>query len=344
LGAGSKFAGQHGVRVFKQGAAAGDARSLIAPAPNGYSGWPVMDMPAPPFETISTAPARPARARSRARLQTLLFILTACTTFAAGAVGWQPMLFGVDDTLATDVASHWQRGLAYMAAVMAVLGAHEAGHYVAARIHGIPATLPFFIPVPILLTGTMGAVIGMEGARADRRQLFDIALAGPVAGLVVALPLLAWGMVLGAAVPAAENPFALPLLARWLLAAVRPDLAAGTTIAPNALFMAGWVGLLVTGLNMIPISQLDGGHVACAVFGRRGNWLARAVLLAAIATIVALGQYNWVVMVVVVTLLGVDHPPIRDADRPPGRLRTILGLAALLIPVVTFMPEPLAIP
>jgi membrane-associated protease RseP (regulator of RpoE activity) len=108
--------------------------------------------------------------------------------------------------------------------------------------------------------------------------------------------------------------------------------------------MAGWVGLLVTGLNMIPISQLDGGHVACAVFGRRGNWLARAVLLAAIATIVALGQYNWVVMVVVVTLLGVDHPPIRDADRPPGRLRTILGLAALLIPVVTFMPEPLAIP
>ena len=230
-----------------------------------------------------------------------------------------------------------------MTAVMAVLAAHEAGHFIAARIHGIPATLPFFIPVPVLLTGTMGAVIGMEGSRANRRQLFDIALAGPVAGLVVAVPLLAEGMLRGAAVPAAENPFALPLLARGLLAVVRPDLTPGTTIAPNALFMAGWVGLLVTGLNMIPISQLDGGHVAYAVFGRRGNWLARAVLLAAIATIVGLGQYNWVVMVVVVTLLGVDHPPIRDEDRPPGALRTCLGLVAFLIPLLTFMPEPLAI-
>jgi membrane-associated protease RseP (regulator of RpoE activity) len=189
----------------------------------------------------------------------------------------------------------------------------------------------------------MGAVIGMEGSRANRRQLFDIALAGPVAGLVVAVPLLAAGMLRGAAAPAAENPFALPLLARGLLAVVRPDLAPGTTVAPNALFMAGWVGLLVTGLNMIPISQLDGGHVAYAVFGRRGNWLARAVLLAAIATIVGLGQYNWVVMVVVVTLLGVDHPPIRDEDRPPGALRTCLGLVAFLIPLLTFMPEPLAI-
>ena len=279
----------------------------------------------------------------RLRLQVLLFLLTCLTTFAAGAVGWEPFLLGVDEGIAERIAANWPRGLAYAAAVMAVLAAHEAGHFVAARIHGIPATLPFFIPVPVLLTGTMGAVIGMEGSRANRRQLFDIALAGPVAGLVVAVPLLAWGMLAGVAVPVRENPFALPLLARGLLAWVRPDLAAATTIAPNALFMAGWVGLLVTGLNMIPISQLDGGHVAYAVFGRRGNWLARAVLLAAIATIVVLGQYNWVVMVVVVTLLGVDHPPIRDEDQPPGLLRTVLGLAAFLIPILTFMPEPLAI-
>lgn len=302
-----------------------------------------MDMPVLPFEPVPATPVRPVRTRSAVRLQALLFILTAATTFAAGVVGWQPMLFGVDDTIATDIGPHWQRGLVYMTAVMAVLAAHEAGHFIAARIHGIPATLPFFIPVPVLLTGTMGAVIGMEGSRANRRQLFDIALAGPVAGLVVAVPLLAAGMLRGVAAPAAENPFALPLLARGLLAVVRPDLAPGTTVAPNALFMAGWVGLLVTGLNMIPISQLDGGHVAYAVFGRRGNWLARAVLLAAIATIVGLGQYNWVVMVVVVTLLGVDHPPIRDEDRPPGALRTCLGLVAFLIPLLTFMPEPLAI-
>jgi len=303
-----------------------------------------MHLPPPPPEPACPPPARPSRpARAPVRLQALLFLLTACTTFAAGVVGWQPMLFGIDDTLATDIGAHWQRGLVYMAAVMAVLTAHEAGHFVAARIHGIPATLPFFIPVPVLLTGTMGAVIGMEGSRADRRQLFDIAVAGPLAGLAVAVPALAAGMLLASPVPAEQNPFASPLLSRWLLAALRPDLGPGTAVAPNALFMAGWVGLLVTGLNMIPVSQLDGGHVACAVFGRRGNWLARGVLLVSIAAIVALRQYNWVAMVVLVTLMGVDHPPIRDEGHPPGWFRTGLGLVALLIPVLTFMPEPLRI-
>ena len=131
-------------------------------------------------------------------------------------------------------------------------------------------------------------------------------------------------------------------LARWLLAALRPDLPAGSTIAPNALFMGGWVGLLVTGLNMVPVSQLDGGHIGTAVFGRRGNWLARGTLLAAIAAIVLFGKLNWVVMVVVVTLIGVDHPPIRDDGRPLGVWRTALGVLSFLIPLVTFMPEPLA--
>ena len=273
------------------------------------------------------------------RLQVLLLVLTAATTFAAGAVGWQPLLLGVDAGLADAVGLHWRRGLAYMVAVMAVLGAHEAGHVIAARIHGIPATLPYFIPMPVLLTGTLGAVIGMEGSRANRRQLFDIALAGPVAGLVVALPLVALGMRQGP--PAADNPFALPLVAQWLLGLVRPDLPVGTTIAPNALFMAGWVGLLVTGLNMMPISQLDGGHVAHAILGRRGNWLARGTLLAAMTLVIVRGQYNWVAMLVVVTLLGVDHPPVRDEDRSPGPGRTFLGWCSFLIPIVTFMPEPL---
>jgi membrane-associated protease RseP (regulator of RpoE activity) len=274
------------------------------------------------------------------RLQALLFLLTCCTTFAAGVGGWQPLLLGVDDG-GLDVAAEWPRGLAYMAAVMAVLAAHEAGHYVAALVHGIPATLPFFIPVPVLLTGTLGAVIGMEGSRANRRQLFDIALAGPLAGLVVAVPVLAVGLFTGEAVP--RSPFALPLLARGILGLVRPDVGSGGMIAPNALLMAGWVGLLVTGLNMIPVSQLDGGHVSHALFGRRSNWLARGVLVAAIAAIVATGQTNWVAMVVVVTLLGTDHPPIRRDGQPLGLARTLLGFASFLIPIVTFMPEPLTI-
>jgi membrane-associated protease RseP (regulator of RpoE activity) len=288
-------------------------------------------------------PAAPSRRLvRRRRVQLGLFLLTLVTTFLAGAVGWQPMILGVDGGVATDVAGHWPRGLVYMVAVMSVLTAHEAGHFIAALRHGIPATLPFFIPMPVLLTGTLGAVIGMEGFRADRRQLFDIALAGPLAGLVLTVPILALGIFIGT--PAESNPFALPLLARGMLTVMRPDLTTiGATIAPNALFMAGWVGLLVTGLNMMPVSQLDGGHVAAALFGRRGNWVARGVLAAAVAAIVAFGLYNWVAMVVLVVLMGVDHPPVRDDGRPLGPLRTALGWAAFLIPLVTFMPQPLTL-
>jgi membrane-associated protease RseP (regulator of RpoE activity) len=289
------------------------------------------------FEPEYSLPAR----RLRLRPQALLYLATAATTFAAGVAGWQPVVLGLDDSLADQIGPHWQRGLAYMAAVMAVLSAHEAGHFIAARLHGIPATLPFFIPVPVLLTGTLGAVIGMEGSRANRRQLFDIAIAGPIAGLAVALPVMAAGMLAGSAVT--ESPFATPPVARWMLGLLRPDIARNASIEPNALFMAGWVGLLVTGLNMIPVSQLDGGHVSYALFGRRGNWIARAILLLSIAAIVLLGRYNWIAMVVIVALMGTDHPPIREDGRPLGPMRTVLGLFALLIPIVTFMPEPLLI-
>ncbi|HBB75375.1 MAG TPA: hypothetical protein DC048_13125 [Planctomycetaceae bacterium] len=293
------------------------------------------------WTSAEPAPGRRPDRHPARRLQALLYLLTALTTFAAGTVGWEPVVLGIDADVAASLPTHWMRGVLYAGAVLAVLTAHEAGHFIAARIHGIPATLPFFLPVPVLITGTLGAVIGMEGSRADRRQLFDIALAGPLAGLLVALPLLAIGMRDGIVTDA--NPFALPPLAAWMLGALRPDLVAGLTIAPNALFMAGWVGLLVTGLNMIPVSQLDGGHIAAAVFGRRSVWIARGTLLAAIAGIVLFGRYNWVVMVVMVAFIGTDHPPIRDADRPLGTLRTVLGLLAFIIPLVTFMPEPLAL-
>jgi membrane-associated protease RseP (regulator of RpoE activity) len=296
---------------------------------------------APDFESRRRTAVTPSHDPARGRLPVLLYALTALTTFAAGSVGWQPVLLGVDDGITGEMALQWRRGLAYMAAVMAVLSAHEAGHWIAARLHGIRATLPFFIPMPLLLTGTLGAVIGMEGAQANRRQLFDIAIAGPLAGLVVALPLIAAGLLTGGA--AADSPFATPPLAAWIRDAVRPDLGAAT-VAPNALFMAGWVGLLVTGLNMIPMSQLDGGHVCRAVFGRRGDWVARGVLLAAMAGIVVWGKYDWLVMVVAITLIGADHPPIREDGRPLGALRTALGLLAFVIPVVTFMPEPLSLP
>ncbi len=324
------------------GFAATWSRQCTSPLPQ-----PVFSTGMPPFPDLPAVPPRrldkdfPAHSRSRRwyRLPGLLYLATAATTFAAGVAGWQPVVMGINDQLAEQCTTHWLRGLIYMVAVMAVLTAHEAGHFLAAQIHGIPATLPFFIPMPVLLTGTLGAVIGMDGLRASRRQLFDIALAGPIAGLVVALPVMAVGMMISTA--SGEVLFAIPPLARWMLQFLRPDLAHATSLDPNALFMAGWVGLLVTGLNMFPISQLDGGHVSYAVFGERARWIARGILIASIAAIVVLGRYNWTVMVVVVTLMGVDHPPIREDGQPLGWFRTTLGLLSLWIPIVTFMPEPL---
>jgi membrane-associated protease RseP (regulator of RpoE activity) len=108
--------------------------------------------------------------------------------------------------------------------------------------------------------------------------------------------------------------------------------------------MAGWVGFLVTGLNMIPISQLDGGHVCHALFGKRSRGVARAVLLGAITAIIVTGADHWVLMIVIITFMGVDHPPIRNESQPLGSMRTVLGLVSLIIPVITFMPEPLMLP
>jgi len=298
--------------------------------------------PVPPTVFLPAGRAlAPPRLR-RLLLQSLLYLLTAATTFSAGVVGWEPQVLGVDSDVAGGLAEHGVRGAIYMVAVLAVLTAHEAGHFLAALFHGIPATLPFFLPVPVLLTGTLGAVIGMEGSRATRRELFDIAVAGPLAGLAVALPLLWLG--LAGAEPAEDCLFALPLVGQWMLAAARPELGGGgasAAIAPNALFMAGWVGLLVTGLNMIPMSQLDGGHVIYALFGDRSRWIARSVLIASMTAIILTGRTNWTLMVVLVTLLGVDHPPVYDEGPALGPLRTALGIASLAIPVLTFMPEPL---
>lgn len=278
----------------------------------------------------------------RARLQIYLYLATCLTTFAAGTVGWQPVVLGLYDGFLIDLSEHWSRGLIYMISVMAILSAHEAGHFVAAWQHHIPATLPFFLPLPVMLTGTLGAVIGMEGSRADRKQLFDIALAGPLAGLVVAVPLFIVGLVW--AQPAEASMFSMPLLATWLLGLIRPDWPIGQVLSPNAFLMAGWVGFLVTGLNMIPISQLDGGHVCHALFGHRSRGVARAVLLGAITAIIISGANHWVLMIVIITFMGVDHPPIRNESQPLGRIRTVLGLASLVIPVITFMPEPLVLP
>ena len=236
-----------------------------------------------------------------------------------------------------------------MSAVMSILMAHEMGHFLQAVRYKVPASLPFFIPMPLPPIGTMGAVIAMPSSRADRRQLFDIGISGPLAGLVLAIPI-AWFGIQTARVetipvdqPAGSGLVLQdPLLFKAFTSLLHPELKPGQDLILNPLLLAGWVGMLITGLNMLPISQLDGGHVAYALFGRfTAHLLAWAMVAAAIIFIVATGQYGWVLMLALVVYIGPAHPPTSNDRVPLGWGRRLLGLASLLIPVLCFVPTPI---
>ena len=172
------------------------------------------------------------RFRRRIKLPLTLFLATCVTTFMAGVYDWRPVL--PDATLWDRIHVSWPRGLTYMAAVIAVLLAHEMGHFLMTIRYRIPASYPIFIPMPIIMmTGTMGAVIGMDGLRANRRQLFDIGLAGPLAGLVLTIPLVCIGLM--TAEPAMVQTYGRPLLVKLLLPILRPDLPEGALLQENAL-------------------------------------------------------------------------------------------------------------
>ncbi len=281
----------------------------------------------------------------------VLFLATCFTTYATGAYNWKNLGFlTFDQAMFRQLIDGWQTGLTYMLAVMGILLAHEMGHFLMTVRHAIRSSYPLFIPLPLTFTGTMGAVIVMEGSRANRRQLFDIGIAGPLAGLVLAIPLICLGIRQADTVkvePLKPNQFAVefgdPLLVKLLTPVLRPDVGEDRRLEPNALYMAGWVGLLITGLNMLPISQLDGGHVAYAVFGRNSRWIARALLMSAMAFIIVGEQYTWTLMVVVVTLLGIHHPPSANDLVPMGWGRRVLGTLSLAIPIFCFTPYPLSI-
>ncbi len=175
----------------------------------------------------------------------------------------------------------WVHGAVFALALLLILLAHELGHYVAARIHRVDATLPFFIPLPFISPfGTMGAVIRMRGAIPSRRALLDIGAAGPLAGLAFAIPLYAWGIRYSPVVPqdpSLGSTLGESLLTRSLDALFGPHLSEGTVQLASPILFAAWAGLFVTMLNLLPIGQLDGGHVAYALLGRRQDRAAMVV-------------------------------------------------------------------
>jgi membrane-associated protease RseP (regulator of RpoE activity) len=271
----------------------------------------------------------------------VLFLLTAASVFLTVGLGLVEKAGTGELELRWDVAA----GLKLVASLMSILLAHEMGHYVACRVYGIDATLPFFIPAPVInpLVGTFGAVIRIKSPFPNRRALFDVGIAGPLAGFAVCLPVLVLAMLEARVVPTATAhgmPLGDPLLFSWAFEMLRGAPPANHTILIGPVGQAAWFGLLVTGLNLLPVGQLDGGHAIYALFRQRAHFIARAAWWTSVGLIV-FGGPSWILWAILVRLLGLRHPPTLNDAVPIGRGRMIVGVIALLVFIGCFLPEPI---
>ena len=238
-------------------------------------------------------------------------------------------------------------GLPFALTLLAILLAHEMGHYLTARRYGVDQSLPYFIPAPTLF-GTFGAVILMRSQPPNRGALLNVAVAGPFAGLLIAIPAAAWGLYHSVPINPAEIPpgsywFGSSLLFHCLEQMFSPN---GTNVMLHDVGLAGWVGLFLTSLNLIPAAQLDGGHVAYALLGVRQHRLARVVVLA----LVVFGLYQganggvvWLVWAVLLVLIGLRHPPTLNESAPLTKRQRTVGWLALAVFVLTFIPAPVSV-
>ena len=276
--------------------------------------------------------------------------------------------------LLTAVTTTWAQGPAYSVTLLAILLAHEMGHYLTAKRERVPASLPHFIPLPPILgfgLGTLGAVIRMDGSRADRRQLLEIGAAGPIAGFLVAVP----AMILGLrwSQPTVVGPdepllyFGGSILSTALEAWFGPPLAPDQELLAHPVYIAAWAGFLVTALNLLPMGQLDGGHVLHAAFPRSSHRIARrlhralvvlgllglAVVLspeldpelgAALAPLRPWVSPGLLVWALLAGWLGIEHPPAPEPRRPIRWPQWVLMVLSAVILVLCFMPSPVYTP
>lgn len=308
-------------------------------------GWPPSDddrgagIELPALRPWTARPAAEPEPRRPWR-HILLFLATLATTTMAGALH-----AGIDPF--EDPLQAW-RGLSFSLPLLAILLCHEFGHYAAALRHGVPATLPYFLPGPPFLIGTFGAFIRMRGMPRSRSALFDIGAAGPWAGLVASVPVVAFGLWLSEVRPLAPasggglslgSSLLFDGLSRGILG-VNP---ADATIVLHPVALAGWFGLFVTFLNLLPVGQLDGGHVVYALFGRRHRSIAR-LFFAIVFAMGFLGWSGWFVWAFLLAfVVRVDHPDTADPVTPLDARRTVAAWLTLAAFAATFMPVPLSV-
>jgi len=259
--------------------------------------------------------------QDRVWLHVMLFVLTVGSTVLVG--GWE-----------------------YSATILAILGCHELGHYFACRYYDVDASLPYFLPVPITLTGTLGAFIRIREPIRTKRVLFDIGIAGPIAGFVVAVPALFLGVAWSRVAPIRADeglwlgePILVKIASRLFFGAI-PD---HFTLLLHPIGFAAWFGLLATALNLFPIGQLDGGHIAYAVLGRRSTYVTVAMIF--VAMVLSYLSASWIVwtilMIVMLMAFGPRHPPTADEHVPLDRTRLVLAIFAAVMFALCFTPAPI---
>ena len=295
------------------------------------------------FETISPTPTPTPRIREvpawvdDPRVNVVLFLATLFSTTYAGVD------LVLQDGIPRGFAAHLRilsAGLPFSLSLLAILLTHELGHFFVGKLHGVRVTLPFFVPVPGLI-GTMGAVILMRSPVVTRRALLDIGAAGPLAGMAVAVPLMAAGLHFSHLAPLREQAgigIGESLLVRLLAHFFAPEAGEGQMLVGHPLFIAAWFGFLVTAINLLPVGQLDGGHVAYAVLGRRQRPLALGLM--GLLAVLAFWFYGWFIWLLILSLMGPAHPPILAPEPRLDPLRRGIALVTLAVLVLTFTPVP----
>lgn len=290
------------------------------------------------------APAR-RKFQHRYRIHILLFLLTLCTTSFHDAFDWLWLHPAGTNAFAAFTWGTFVSGLSYSIPLLIILGAHEFGHYIACRRYQVDATLPFFLPAPLPLTGTLGAVIRIREPFPSRKAIFDIGVAGPIAGFVMLLPFLVAGLLLSdvGPVPAGSLSFGDPLLFQWLYRLRFGAIPAGWDVMLHPIGFAAWLAAVITSINLLPYGQLDGGHVVYAAFGKRAVWISAATLVA-IALLVTTSQH-WIMIGVMLIAMGIffgfRHPRPIDESQPIGTGRWIVAALTLVIFVLCFIPVPI---
>lgn len=275
-------------------------------------------------------------AKSNAKINILLFLATVVSVTLSGSgdvdeAGNPIFLLG--------------NGLMFAGSLLTILVAHEMGHYLVSRWRGAPASLPYFIPMPLALSGTMGAVIVQREPFEDRRTLLEVGIAGPIAGFVFAVPLFILGMLLSEvkAIPTTGVMF---LGDSWLTQTIGQmihgviDPALGRDVFLHPIAMGAWIGLLITGINLIPAGQLDGGHVAYALFGERANYISYAMIGLLVVLSITASQ-GWLIWVFMLMAFGRAHPPVLNQATRLTWVHWLLAFVGLLIFVLTFVPRPI---